>query len=236
MDWEYLFHTFEVPYYTGLVMQMMSLITIIIYLIKSGKSKQIKYLGIISIASFIQMLLTEFQMLTDPHYIKARYIDQKTMYLYLAIELACCSLYIKEHIQSRKSKILIITSSTLFGVYIVIFGLVHFWGKYLPLHIEVIEGLLIIVYCLYYFYELFALKPDKILIREPSFWAISGMLVLFSAITPLFLLFDYMRKNHIRMGYSLYSINNIAYCLLFITFIIAILLNKKKHKLANRHH
>jgi len=185
MDWEYLFYRLGQGFYTLFIMQLFCLTTIIIYLIKNGKSNPTRYLAIISIASFVQVLLTELENLIDPHQKSGIYIDQKLMYGYLIIEIICSSLYISKSTQSPKIKKIIPGSAFLFGIYTITFWLPHFTTKILPHHIEIIEGFLIITYCLYFFYELFTTKPDKILLREPAFWAISGMLILFTAITPL---------------------------------------------------
>jgi len=97
------------------------------------------------------------------------------------------------------------------------------------LQIPAIEGFLVILACLYFFFELFTLQPNKNLIAESSFWAVSGMLVLFSIVTPVFILVNYLFQNNRPLFHTLYIINDISYSLLFITFIIAILYDKKQN-------
>ena len=213
-------------FYTLFAMQLVCLMFIIIYFFKPQKEKSILLLFIISLASLIQTALTEAYLSGFVFF--SKYFDQKSMYIYLIIELFCCSLYIRENIQSQISKKVVLTSSIGLELYIITYWALHFESRYLPLHIEIIEGFLIIAFCLYYFYELFTQRPDKDLLHTASFWAISGMLILFSAITPLFLFYDYLRKTHYPLIQSLYIINNVSYCLLFITFVIAILCNKKQ--------
>ena len=227
MHWEHLLRLARDSYYSMFFMQFICLITISIYFIRPKVTKSLIYLAIISLASLIQALIEELNLLIDLKEIKDKNIEQKAMYIYLAVETLCCGLYIRENIRSSPGKKLIMRSAVLFSIYIIGFGLLNFTTKFLPAHIEVIEGLIIIAYCLYFFYELFTVKPDKILYREPSFWAISGMLILFSAITPLFLFFNYLRDSHSPLARSLYAINNISYSLLFMMFIIAIICDKK---------
>lgn len=227
MNWELFLYKLGREFFSLPAMQLSCLITMIVYLINPVKSSSTKYLAIVAFASFVQILIVEFIMLYDLNKKTGTYIDQKVMYIYLVVEITCCGLYVRENIQSGKSKKLMLASLILFSIYTITFGITHLSIKYLPSHIAIIEGLLIIVYCLYFFYELFIIKSDKILLSESSFWAISGMLVLFSTITPLFLFFNYIVNNHYTLAHSLYAINNIAYCLLFVTFIIAILQNKR---------
>ena len=80
------------------------------------------------------------------------------------------------------------------------------------------EGFLIILACVYFFYELLTGRPDKNLFTEPAFWSISGMLVLFTVITPVFLLVNYFIHNREALFYRLYIANNVCYSLLFATF------------------
>jgi len=225
MSWNALLKQLGHNYYTAFAMQAVCLIFIIIYIKNPIKPKSSKYLVIISVASIVQITITELGILLDPKRKANYYLDQQSMYMYLLIEITGCALYIRENIQSRQAKKLVLSSAIIFDMYIISFKLVHSSTLFVPSHIETLEGLLIIMYCLYYFYELFTMNPDKVLLNEPAFWAISGMLVLFSTITPLFLFFNYLRNNLRPLANSLYVINNISYILLFITFIIAITRN-----------
>jgi len=227
MHWEHLLRQARDSFYSIFFMQLVCLLTISIYFIKDKASKSLIYLAIISFASITQVFIEEFDQLIDLKKIMDLKIDQKAMYIYLVVEIFCCGLYIRENIRSTLSKKLILGSAVVFGLYTISFGLLNFASKFLPSHIEIIEGLIIITYCLYFFYELFTKQPNKTLHTDPSFWAISGMLILFSATTPLFLFFNYLRAIHNPLAKSLYAINNISYSLLFTTFIIAILCDKK---------
>src|SRR5439155_20436052 len=102
----------------------------------------------------------------------------------------------RENIQFRQAKKLILFSAIIFDIYTLSFRLAYSSKTaFVPSHIEMLEGTLIIMYCLYYFYEHFTTEPHKTLVNEPAVWAISGMLILFSTITPLFLFFNYLRNN-----------------------------------------
>src|SRR4051812_24247138 len=228
MHWENLLREARNSFYSMFFMQFICLTTIVVYCIKPKTTKSHLYLAILSFASITEMLIAEINQMIELKEIKNRHIDQKAMYAYLIIELLCCALYIRQNVRAIISKKIILGSAVLFNIYIIGFELLNPGIKFLPSHIEIIEGLIIIAYCLYFFYELFAAQPNKTLHLESSFWAISGMLILFSAITPLFIFYNYLRANHNPLAKGIYAINHISYSLLFITFIIAILVDRKQ--------
>jgi len=230
MNWEYFFNLSRKSFYTSFAMEFFSMLLICIYFLISAKKITTKYLVILAISSLLQVLAVQNNELKHGSAAYSQYIDQRLMYIYLIIEIGCCLFYIRANIQSIIAKRLTLACLIAYAIYTITYWSLHYKEKYLPAHIEITEGFIIILFCLYYFYELFTLQPDKNLPREPSFWAISGMLFLFCAITPLFLFYDYLRKSISPLANSLYAINNISYSLLFITFIVTILLDQKKKR------
>ena len=137
-------------------------------------------------------------------------------------------MYIRENVQSKKIKKLVAAGAVIFVACTIIYFLSHLAQYILPLKITIIEGVFIITYCLYFFYELLTTTPDKEPLKQPSFWSISGMLVLFGTITPFFLFYDLLLEKHNHLAQNLFFINNIAYSLLFATFAIAIFVDRKR--------
>jgi hypothetical protein len=107
--------------------------------------------------------------------------------------------------------------------------------KNLTAYIYVTSSILILIPAFYYFYKLFIEAPTKNLLQEPSFWITTGIAFLHSLNIPLFLIENYLLKKIITVWYSMYSINYIAYCFLFILLIISLLCDKhyKSPKSAN---
>lgn len=103
---------------------------------------------------------------------------------------------------------------------------VPFTIKNLTAYISVTNSILILIPAFYYFYTLFLEPPTKHLLQEPSFWITTGIAFLHSLNIPLFLIENYLLKQFITIWYSMYSINYIAYCFLFILLIISLLCNK----------
>lgn len=217
-------------------MHLLSLVVIILYFFIKPKTKSLTFLVIIAIASFIESLTADFSdLIQKPIFIA---IGAITIGGYLFIEIIYFLFFIKEHIQSRLAKKIISNTPFVFIGYTIILVISAFLTRHstTALHAKVttclsnvfsIESFLIIMSCLYFFYELFIHNPIKENLSLPAIWAISGMLILSGTIIPFFLFAIYLAKNNQLMMHRLWAINYIAYSLLFITFIMAMLSDKK---------
>jgi hypothetical protein len=228
MNWTSFLEYARASYYTLFITQLACLFVIAAYLFTPNREKASLLLLIIPGASFIQMLLVELITYRGILLKSQPQIEQNSIYAYLVIESSCCALYIRENIISYRARKLLFAGGFTFVLYIVAYWASHFKEKYLPQHIIIAEGFLVIIFSLYFFYELFSQKTDKGIFRIPAFWAVLGMLVFFSSVTPLFLFFYYLRNVNSQLKDSLYIINNLAYCFLFIMFAITIF-RKRKH-------
>ncbi len=237
MHWEYFLSKERDGFYTQFLMHLLSLVAIILFFIKKTKTKSLLYLVIIAIASFTESLTGDLSNLTQkPLFIGIAAI---VALIYLFIEIIYCVMFIKSHIQSRLAKKIISAGPILLIAYAIILlatlfltrhsaTILNTKAKTLFPYIYIIEGFLIVIPCLYFFYELFILDPINEQIKLPAVWAISGMLILSGTIAPLFLFVVYLYKTDPSMMHKLWAINYIAYCLLFITFIMAIRSDKKQ--------
>jgi hypothetical protein len=98
---------------------------------------------------------------------------------------------------------------------------------------SVISSLLLIAPCLYYYYTLFEEEPfDKNLTREPAFWITTGITFLSCINIPLFLVEKYLDGNTHKSWNSIYVINYVGYCVLFLFLTIAFFC-KRFHKVIN---
>lgn len=230
MIWEKLLVRTEKAFYTEFIMQFFCLLVIIVYFKKGKKVKNSIFLVAIAFASLIQTLIIQYHDLVPHTWLLPKTISKFTLYLYLLFEATCCLLFIKKHITSVIFRKIITLSNLLFIIYSATYWALKFDTYVYSLHIIIIESFLIIIPCLYFFYELFTRAPDKNIFNEPDFWVISGMLISFSIMTPFSLLFNYLEKNFNAVFKSLFLINYLSYVLLFITFIIAMLCHQKTTK------
>ncbi len=232
MNWEHLLQKIAKAFYTEFLMDVTGILVILFYFLKAKKSGPLNYLVFLVAASLTQMVVVDYDYLKFQQSIFGRNIEQTSVYLYLVVEISCCLLFVRSYLQSGRMKKFLLTGNIIFAGAALAYWGMHLSSKIYPWYITTPEGTLIIFAALWYFYELFSNTPDKNLAQEPSFWAVSGMLIVFSAITPMFVLFNYLRKSDANLTASLYAINNASYGLLFITFIITILLDQRKSKTA----
>jgi hypothetical protein len=212
-------------------MDLCSLAVIIVYLFTPKKSKPMGWLALLAMASLMENLIANYVdirrlvLKTSPLTL-AKISEPASIYLYLAIEVTCCLLFIKSYLRTGAVKRLLLLGNFLFVTCSITYWRLHPFSNTYPWYITFSEGFLVIAGALSYFFELFSYNRN--LGKEPSLWAISGMLVLFSAITPLFLLFNYLRSINETLVFKLYAINNVAYSILFITFSVTMILDKKQ--------
>jgi hypothetical protein len=90
--------------------------------------------------------------------------------------------------------------------------------------------LLIAVFCVYYFLELFQLTNSINLLRQPSFWICSGLLFYYSCSFPLFGLIGFLKSPPKIIANNLEIISNILDCCLYSSFTIAFLCRIKIRK------
>lgn len=208
-------------------MEFVCILVITLYLKKVRKGKPLAYLPILAAASIVQVVIAHYDILRNHTLPFGEFIKNHSIYLYLIFESTCCLLFLRSAISSSLLKKIILVCNIVFVIYALCYWALNYamW-RTLPF-IQNIEGFLIIIFCIFYFYELFTLTPHKSLLTKPDFWAISGMLALFSTITPLFLFLSYLTKNSKLIADQLFLINNFAYILFFLTFLLAIVVDAK---------
>jgi hypothetical protein len=84
----------------------------------------------------------------------------------------------------------------------------------------VFESIIIVILCLTFFRELFTRSEPIDLLKEPSFWLVTGIFFYLTVIFPLFLADSYLKSHGlIKVAQGLYSINNFALCVTYLLFI-----------------
>ena len=93
-----------------------------------------------------------------------------------------------------------------------------------------LESVILIVPCLVYFREIFLTKRAVNLLREPSFWMVTGILFYTFLKIPVVLFTDYV-WHHLSstLGFELYSGNNFALIVTYTLFIKAMTCRRKVH-------
>jgi hypothetical protein len=84
-------------------------------------------------------------------------------------------------------------------------------------------ALLVVAFCIYYFFELFQRPIALNLLREPAFWICSGLLFYFSCSFPLFGFSNSLKRSADMIYAHLGVIFNLLDVLLYSSFTVAFL-------------
>ena len=90
--------------------------------------------------------------------------------------------------------------------------------------------LLIVIFCIYYFFELFKLSQSVKLKNNPAFWICSGLLFFYCCGFPLFGMFNFLAGISKLIINNFHSIIIILNCFLYTLFTIAFLCRIKTRK------
>ncbi len=90
--------------------------------------------------------------------------------------------------------------------------------------------LLIAIFCIYYFWELFQLPHSVNLLGQPAFWICSGLLFYALCCFPIYGLLNFISRTDDSLAGRLTFISNLVYIFLFISFTIAFLCRLKTRK------
>lgn len=127
-------------------------------------------------------------------------------------------------------KKIILISAVLFINYILIFAFFNFPKKHFVYQADLIDGFLMIIFCLYFFRKLFTKKSEKENSTNPAFWAISGMLILFGTTMPLYTFMNWVMLNSHDFRNALFAINYIIYAIFYASLALAISYHKRNGK------
>jgi hypothetical protein len=138
-------------------------------------------------------------------------------------------------IKSRQVKKSIIIINVLFALFFMYMGITDeriYHGLSISTHSTVYttEGVILLLICSFYFFELFQKTPFVNLRNEPAFWISTGLLFFMACTLPYSFLVNYIAKYYPHLLFVSYSIFYVFYILLFATIIRAYLGKPMKSK------
>jgi len=157
----------------------------------------------------------------DYHPFSARqpYIMNLLYNLFTLFELLIFGWFLFQVIQSTAVKRTLITLICLFSIFFVQFSLQKDIGEFNNIAVA-LESIIIIIPCLTYFRELFTRTEPVNLLREPSFWMVTGIFFYLATIFPLYMTRSYLTNHGLNgVAKSLSSINNFALSITYLLFI-----------------
>jgi hypothetical protein len=192
------------------------------------------YLRVFPIYLFLSFAAEVLANCAFEYYLHFKPFSDQTRYiiynLFTLTELCSFSWFLYQVIRSRIVKKILIALLILFGLYF----LQYYWLKE-GLVVDfssvgvVLEAIIIMVPCLTFFRELFTRAEPVDLMREPSFWLVTGIFFYVVTIFPLYLTRSYLYDHGFAaMAKNLHSINNFAIGITYLLFIRAFTCRTKK--------
>jgi len=147
--------------------------------------------------------------------------SENLMNAFMALEFVFLYLFLIRSIRSRLFRIALKTAMIIFPAAI-LYSLAFTSPLDYPFtRLTMIKTYLIVIPCLFYFYEFFIAPAAVDLFKEPRLWMISGILFLFMLLSPVFLQGP-GTSIALYETPGVYALMRIGYSILFIFFITAL--------------
>ena len=174
------------------------------------------------IIALVQCLLGIYLNVFELYTYEREIFAQNSINVFMIIEFAIFYQFLIVSINSKLMKLLMKLILTIFLGIVFYFWIFSNSFNESPVAFTVVEAYLILLSCLFYYYELFMSPSKNKLMDQSKFWIITGMLFLFSFIIPLFLQRNNLYWNFADLYRSIYSLTFVGYILLFSFFIYAL--------------
>jgi hypothetical protein len=156
----------------------------------------------------------------EPFGVHQHYAKVALYNLFTPFELFIFSWFLFQVIQSTFIKKVLIASLLLFSLFFILYSLRTDLGNKANAIGVVLESVIIIIPCLTYYRELFTRSEPVDLLREPSFWLVTGIFFYLATIIPFYVTSNYLVSHGLaRAAKSLASINNFALVITYLLFI-----------------
>jgi hypothetical protein len=214
-------------YYTSLL-NVFSAIAFLVFLFKAKSNIPLKTLFLLyAIISITQSMYTIITESFNPMNLKSTTLYENMVNIFSIVEIFLLTLFYYHILQKTifKASVMFLSLSLIAWmgyIWIILKGFNNVVRE-----ITVIQSFFIIIYSLFYFYEILKSREVLKLQSSSTFWIATGFFLLSSFLFPLFLFLDQILKILPNVFYGIYSVNNIAYFILFICLIKATLCQPK---------
>jgi len=152
---------------------------------------------------------------------------------FTVIEFNFYFLVISSWIHRRSIKI-VIWLTIIFYTAIAVINILFFQGiKTFHTTTYALGCLLIVIFCIFYFLELFKLPRSVQLWKSPTFWICAGLIFFYSCGFPLFALINYWQKISLLVINNFSIILEIMNIFLYSLFIIGFLCSKRRNYISS---
>lgn len=194
------------------------LLPLVIFLLFIKRNKEI-WARVIFIYIIYSFLNDNLLLYVDPDKEKVTYI---LLIAYTVAEYSLFSFFFLKILENRKIKRVILVCSILFYFFIFFYFLAHRGGVFDTISAS-IESILILIYCIFYFFEQLNKVQNIFIYQTSAFWFVIGFMVYLSANFFLFIQVSSLSQN---VRDSFWNINLFSNVLKNIFFTIAFLIPK----------
>ncbi len=214
-------------YFTTLL-NVFSAIAFLIFLFKTKVDIPLKtFFLLYTVISITQSIYTIITESFNPMDLRSTTIYENLVNLFSISEILLLTLFYYRILTTSIFKASVIFLSLILMIWMSYIWIVLKGFNQVVREITVIQSFFIIIYSLFYFYEILKSREVLKLHYNPTFWIATGFFLLSSFLFPLFLFLDQILKILPNVFYGIYSVNNIAYFILFICLIKATICQPK---------
>ena len=226
MSTKNLFSYWASSYYTFPLSIATALVGFIFFLLKKDTQKTTQLFIYYFASYFLLNLIFSASALISkkPLHITLLKVNQFADYFFTLIEFLIFSLFFRKNLSGLKFKkilaaikiIFILTGVLLLFRDIFLTGLPQLKSTYLLYNLQAIS---LLIPCIFYYIEIFRLKPTLNLLEEPSFWVVTGVSFFMITTFPFSLAVDYLHGISENLARSFFTLFYIFYTLLFLMII-----------------
>src|SRR5215204_1550762 len=218
---ELLKETIYSSFFTQPLMLLSAFVACVLGFVHRKKFPELKFMALYPMASLFQGLFTYYSWISENSTLSRADIISESLFIFF--EFIIIFSFFDKVIILKKFKLYI---RIIFVLHIVFILLMWTFTEAFHKHVYktyLADSLCILSFCFLYFFQLFKLPPESNLLNSPSFWVTLGCLFYFSCTIPLFFADSILIA--LPHYYTLYSINFLAYTVLFLSISKAFLCN-----------
>ncbi len=230
-------YSYDKQFHTDLIHFCALLTTILVSRKNYKRFKILKYFPIYAAIFLIGIVVNRLGTVNHVPsrlYVFGSYLD----FFLTLLELLIFSNFYHQLIKNQAVRKLTVLTNLLFVLFFIYMGVADkdFYDKGISESTQsivyTVEGIILLLLCSFYFFELFKKLPIGDLKNEPVFWVSTGLLFFMACTLPYSLLENYIQRYYPALSFALYSLFYVFYTLLFIMIIRAYLCKPGSNNIA----
>jgi hypothetical protein len=214
-------------YYVSALSIVLAIVGLIISIVKRNNANDLKLFKFFFLGYIINLVTILFDLVYGYKPLRS-FLFYYPDFLDTILEFAVFFFFIKKIIGSDKIRKALSPLWPMFSSYALIYFLYYIIihgqiDQHFLQNIFTVQATLLIISCLFYFFDLFKRPPVLDLLILPSFWVVTGLAFFMICTLPFTIFGNYLVKVNNELYVQLFGIFEIFYCLLFIMIIKAFL-------------